>query len=58
MKRLFTLFFMALATTCMFAGWQPSDNAKIRLDQAGVSGQIQLKALRTPEGKTVMTWLR
>ena len=58
MKKLFTLFFMALATTCMFAGWQPSDNAKIRLDQVGVSGQIQLKALRTLEGKTVMTWLR
>ena len=58
MKRLFTLVFMALATTYMFAGWQPSDNEKIRLDQAGGSGQIQLKALRTPEGKTVMTWLR
>lgn len=58
MKRLFTLVFMALATTYMFAGWQPSDNEKIRLNQAGGSGQIQLKALRTPEGKTVMTWLR
>ncbi len=58
MKRFFTLIALVLTTSCMFAGWQPNDNEMIRLDKAGVSGQMQLKTARTPEGRTVLTWLR
>lgn len=58
MKKFFTLIVLVLTTNCMFAGWQPNDNEMIRLDKAGASGQIQLKTARTPEGRTVLTWLR
>ena len=40
------------------AAWQTSDTAITRLDREGLTYQIGVKAIRTPEGKTVLTWLR
>ena len=59
MKKLFTLVVMAVfAMGTMFANWQPSDTEAIRLDKEGAGGQVQMKTLRTDDGKIILTWLR
>ncbi|MBO4803695.1 MAG: hypothetical protein J5503_04030 [Muribaculaceae bacterium] len=59
MKKLFTFFAMAaLAIGTMVANWQPSDTEAIKLDEANASGQVQMKTLRTDDGKIILTWLR
>lgn len=59
MKKIFTFVMMAmLAVGTMVAEWQPSDIDATRLDKEGASGQVQMKTLRTDDGKIVLTWLR
>ena len=59
MKKLFTLVVMAVfAMGTVFANWQPSDTEAIRLDKEGAGGQVQMKTLRTDDGKIILTWLR
>lgn len=59
MKKLFTLLVMAVfAMGTMLANWQPSDTEAIRLDKEGADGQVQMKTLRTDDGKIILSWLR
>ena len=59
MKKLFTFMVMAVfAMSTMMANWQPSDIDATKLDKEGANGQVQMKTLRTDDGKIVLTWLR
>ena len=56
MKKLFTLLMMAtLAMGTMMAQWQPSDTEATRLDAEGTKGQVQMKTLRTDDGKIILS---
>ena len=58
MKKLLALFVMAIgACGMMMAAWVPDDYASIKLDKEGADGQVQMKTLRTDEGKIILTWL-
>ena len=57
-KTFMILFSVLLTTGSALAQWQPSDVNYISLDKDGTYGQMQTKALRTDDGKTVLTWLR
>lgn len=46
------------AMSTMMANWQPSDIDATKLDKEGANGQVQMKTLRTDDGKIVLTWLR
>ena len=46
------------AVGTMMANWQPSDTEAIRLDKEDADGQVQMKTIRTPEGKIILSWLR
>ncbi len=59
MKKLFTFMVMAVfAMSTMMANWQPSDIDATKLDKEGANGQVQMKTLRTDDGKIILTWLR
>ena len=59
MKRIFTLLMLAALTVgVMSAEWKPSDTEAIRLDAEGTGGQVQMKSLRTDDGKIILSWLR
>lgn len=59
MKKLFTFVAMTvLAFGTMMADWQPSDVDATRLDKEGTNGQVQMKTLRTDDGKIILSWLR
>ena len=59
MKKLFTFVVMAVfAMSAAFANWHPSDTEAIRLDKEGADGQVQMKTIRTDDGKIILTWLR
>ena len=59
MKKFFTFMVMAVfAMSTMMANWQPSDIDATKLDKEGANGQVQMKTLRTDDGKIVLTWLR
>lgn len=59
MKKFFTFLMMSLfAVGTMMATWVPSDTEAIRLDKEGNDGQVQMKTIRTPEGKIILSWLR
>ena len=59
MKKLFTFVVMAVfAMGTMLANWQPSDTEAIRLDKEGAQDQVQMKTLRTDDGKIILSWLR
>ena len=59
MKKLFTLVAMVLFTvTAAMANWQPSDVDATRLDKEDAGGQVQMKTIRTDEGKIILSWLR
>ena len=47
-----------LSIGTMMANWQPSDTEAIRLDKEGADGQVQMKTLRTDDGKIILSWLR
>ena len=46
------------AMSTMMANWHPSDIDATKLDKEGANGQVQMKTLRTDDGKIVLTWLR
>lgn len=48
----------ALAIGTMVANWVPSDTESTRLDAPGTDGQVQMKTLRTDDGKIILSWLR
>ena len=59
MKKLFTVLAMAaLAVGTMTANWVPSDTESIKLDKEGAEGQVQMKTIRTDDGKIILSWLR
>ncbi len=59
MKRIFTVLAMAaLAVGTMMANWTPSNTESIRLDAPDADGQVQMKTLRTDDGKIILSWLR
>ena len=59
MKKFFTFMVMAVfAMSTMMANWQPSDIDATKLDKEGANGQVQMKTLRTDDGKIILTWLR
>ena len=59
MKKIFTFMVMAVfAMSTMMANWQPSDIDATKLDKEGANGQVQMKTLRTDDGKIILTWLR
>ena len=59
MKKLVTFVVMAVfAVGMMYANWHPSDMDATRLDKEGASGQVQMKTLRTDDGKIILSWLR
>lgn len=59
MKKLFTFMVMAVfAMSTMMANWNPSDIDATKLDKEGANGQVQMKTLRTDDGKIILTWLR
>lgn len=59
MRKLFTFIAMAVfAIGTMVANWQPSDVNATRLDKEDSNGQVQMKTLRTDDGKIILTWLR
>ena len=59
MKKLFTFVFLAVfAVGTVMANWQPSDMDATKLDKEGTSGQVQMKTIRTDEGKIILSWLR
>lgn len=58
MKKIFTLAMMLLCVGSMMANWQPSDTEAIRLDAEGTNGQVQMKTIRTDDGKIILSWLR
>ena len=57
-KVLGTMLFAMLVCSTAWAQWKPSDTDYTSLDKEGTSGQMIPRALHTPEGKTVLTWLR
>ena len=58
MKKIFTLALMLLCVGTMLANWQPSDTEATRLDAEGTNGQVQMKTIRTDDGKIILSWLR
>ena len=58
MKKIFTLAMMLLCVGSMMANWQPSDTDATRLDAEGTDGQLQMKTIRTDDGKIILSWLR
>ena len=58
MKTFILLALMMLSGVSMQAQWQPDSKEAMRLDNVEKGGQLLVKSLRTPEGKTVVTWLR
>ena len=59
MKRFFTFVAVAVfAMSSMMANWHPSDTESTRLDKEGTNGQVQMKTLRTDDGKIILSWLR
>ena len=58
MKKIFTLAMMLLCVGSMMANWQPSDTEATRLDAEGTNGQLQMKTIRTDDGKIILSWLR
>lgn len=59
MKKLLTFACMAIfAMGTMMADWHPSDMDATKLDKEGTNGQVQMKTLRTDDGKIILTWLR
>ena len=58
MKKIFTLAMMLLCVGTMMANWQPSDTEATRLDAEGTDGQLQMKTIRTDDGKIILSWLR
>lgn len=59
MKKFFTLVAMAVfAIGTMMADWVPSDMDATKLDKEGASGQVQMKTIRTDDGKIILSWLR
>ena len=59
MKKLLTFVFMAVfAMGTMTANWHPSDMDATKLDKEGATGQVQMKTLRTDDGKIILSWLR
>lgn len=46
------------AMSTMMANWNPSDIDATKLDKEGANGQVQMKTLRTDDGKIILTWLR
>lgn len=46
------------AMSTMMANWHPSDIDATKLDKEGANGQVQMKTLRTDDGKIILTWLR
>ena len=59
MKKFFTFLMMSLfAVGTMMATWVPSDTEAIRLDKEGNDGQVQMKTIRTTDGKIILSWLR
>jgi hypothetical protein len=59
MKKLFTFVLMAaLAVGTAMANWQPSDTEATPLDKEGTQGQVQMKTIRTDDGKIILSWLR
>ncbi|MBR5638375.1 MAG: hypothetical protein IKW83_01290 [Muribaculaceae bacterium] len=58
MKKIFTLAMMLLFVGTMMANWQPSDTQATQLDAEGTSGQVQMKTLRTDDGKIILSWIR
>ena len=59
MKKIITLIAVSIfAFGTMMANWQPSDMNSTRLDKEGSNGQVQMKTLRTDDGKIILTWLR
>lgn len=48
----------ALAVGTMTANWVPSDTESIKLDKEGAEGQVQMKTIRTDDGKIILSWLR
>jgi hypothetical protein len=59
MKKLFTFVAIAVfAFGTMMADWQPSDMDATRLDKEGTNGQVQMKTIRTDDGKIILSWLR
>lgn len=58
MKNLITFLVMAVfAMGTMVANWQPSDTEATKLDKFA-NGQVQMKTLRTDDGKIILSWLR
>lgn len=59
MKKFITFVVMAVfAMGTMVANWHPSDMDATKLDKEGASGQVQMKTLRTDDGKIILSWLR
>ena len=59
MKKLFTFVFLAIfAVGTVMANWQPSDMDATKLDKEGTNGQVQMKTIRTDDGKIILSWLR
>ena len=48
----------AFAAGMMWAGWVPSDTESIKLDKEDAAGQVQMKSIRTDDGKIILSWLR
>jgi len=57
-KVLGTMLLAMLVCGTAWAQWKPSDTDYTTLDKEGTYGQMQPHALRTADGKTVLTWLR
>ena len=49
---------VAFAAGMMWAGWVPSDTEAIKLDKEDAEGQVQMKTIRTDDGKIILSWLR
>lgn len=56
-NRISTLIATLAVATCAQAQWTPDDKAYNIVGQDSIYGQVQMKALRTADGKTVLTWL-
>lgn len=46
------------AVGMMSAQWVPSDTESTKLDKEGAGGQVQMKTVRTDDGKIILSWLR
>ncbi len=59
MKRIFIFLSMVVfAIGMMSAQWVPSDTESTQLDKEGAEGQVQMKTVRTDDGKIILSWLR